>query len=125
MTLDRGEPGDETAIGSSVHAQGGEPVGHVKDMRGGWFKVNAPLQPDYWLSTDLVSSSADGRILLTVDMDGLHRYKRYDFGRGPTTADAAADRPPDYMPSTREQDAGPPPPDHVPGDPSRENQGPP
>ncbi len=120
MAMDRGETGDEGRIGSPVHARGGEVVGRVKEVREGWFKVNAPGQPDYWLGAELVGSQDEGRILLTVDLDDLYRYKRYDFGRGPTVAGVHTDLPPDYRPDTTDSDARAVPEDYVPGDTSDE-----
>ena len=124
MTTDPGELGDETATGSPVHARDGQVVGHVKEVRGDLFKVSAPMQPDYWLSAKLVGSIGDGRVILTVDVDHLYRYKRYDFGRGPTAAGVPTDLPPDYTPATPHPDAAQVPGDHVPSDPPQESRGP-
>jgi hypothetical protein len=45
---------DNPKIGAKVVTADGEDLGSVKEFQGECFKVDAPLQPDYWLAPDVV-----------------------------------------------------------------------
>jgi hypothetical protein len=71
--------------GTRVFTSDGDELGTVKEVRGNYFKVNASMQPDYWLSCDVVTAgtAATGtttgtdhhaRVSFTKDM--LGDYKR-------------------------------------------------
>ena len=62
-------------MGCTVVTRDGDELGTVKAVGAGVFKVDAPLQPDYWLSTALIASSATTTIVLTVAKDHLGDYK--------------------------------------------------
>ncbi len=54
----------ELRVGAPVYCRDGETVGHVKALRVAHFKVNAPMQPDYWLRLDTIAGvNADGVVL--------------------------------------------------------------
>ncbi len=60
-----------TTIGWPVYTFDGERIGEVGEVRGRYFKVNAPMQPDYWLSTDLVQAAGNRRLTLLIDRNQL------------------------------------------------------
>jgi hypothetical protein len=61
MTIERG--GFETLTpGWPVFTSDDDKLGEVKEVRNGFFKVEASMQPDYWLSLDHVKSTAGGRV---------------------------------------------------------------
>lgn len=65
------------SIGSAVRTSDGKELGKVKEVVGGCFKVDAPMQPDYWLATDTVSgSSSDGGVTLRFDRKQLDDAKQ-------------------------------------------------
>lgn len=66
---------DESLVGSPIYDQSGDQLGKVKEVRGRYFKVDARMQPDYWLTTACVGSASGGRVTLTVDKDRLDEYK--------------------------------------------------
>jgi Uncharacterized protein conserved in bacteria (DUF2171) len=62
-------------IGAEIFTSDEERIGKVQDVRGGSFKVNAPMQPDYWLPTRMVSSTAVNRVMLSFTQDQLGDHK--------------------------------------------------
>ena len=56
-------------IGCPVFTADGDEIGRVKEIRGRYFKVDAPMRPDYWLIYDVLTG--DGALrLYEVDLDG-------------------------------------------------------
>jgi hypothetical protein len=68
--------GTTPTIGSRVLTADGEELGKVKEISGTCFKVDAPMQPDYWLATDCVSSTMGGDVHLTFGKSGLSEAKQ-------------------------------------------------
>jgi len=58
--------------GQPVYDADGNELGTVKEVRGSYFKVDAPMAPDYWLRSDALSATgADGGIVV---MAGAEHY---------------------------------------------------
>ena len=66
---------DDMAIGSEVFTSDGDKIGEVKEIRGAFFKIDASMQPDYWLAMSRVASSSGGRVMLNFHKDRLGDYK--------------------------------------------------
>ncbi len=66
---------DEVAAGARVFSADGDELGHIKEVRGDYFKVDAPMARDYWLSRDVVSTVEPDGVTLTVDKDQLGDVK--------------------------------------------------
>ncbi|MGI8551936.1 MAG: hypothetical protein ACR2PL_14290 [Dehalococcoidia bacterium] len=62
-------------IGAEVCSQDGDKIGSVKSVRGEHFKVDAPMQGDYWLSANTIASAAGGRVNLSISKDRLGDHK--------------------------------------------------
>ena len=62
-------------VGTPVCTLDGDEIGKVKEVQGRYFKVDAQMQPDYWLRSDCVTSASGGRVTLGVDKDHLGDYK--------------------------------------------------
>src|SRR4029079_16713477 len=45
--------------GKAIVDADGRDIGRVKEVSDGYFRVNAPLAPDYWLSTAYVDKDGD------------------------------------------------------------------
>lgn len=60
--------------GAPVYGQNGDELGKIKEVRGQYFKVDAPMQADYWLRGDVVAAGGGGRVMLRVDKDQLGEY---------------------------------------------------
>ena len=91
MTMERGQAGS-VMVGAPVIAQDGDQLGTVKEVRGTFFKVDAPMQPDFWLRTDCVAQSSSGEVRLGFSKDRLGDYQ---FS-SPDEVDAGAGRMTDY-----------------------------
>lgn len=65
-------------VGTGVITADGDKLGKVKEVSGSCFKVDAPMQPDYWLGVDTVASAAGGVVKLTITKDrlGAAKYER-------------------------------------------------
>ncbi len=64
------------AVGCPVYTADGDKLGTVKELAGSAFKVNAHLQPDYWLSTSCVRAATANREELAFPKDRLGDYKQ-------------------------------------------------
>ena len=64
--------GSVPSIGTHVVTADGDDLGKVKEVSGTCFKVDAPMQPDYWLATDCIGSA--------TDMDVRLRFSKKDLG---------------------------------------------
>jgi hypothetical protein len=62
---------DELVLGAEVISRDGMYVGTAKVVDGQYFKVDAAMQPDYWLSMDTIASVTPNRIALNFDADRL------------------------------------------------------
>src|SRR5688500_2854356 len=65
----------DIAEGADIVTADGDKIGTVKEVRGGYFKVNAHLQVDYWLQRQFVTHNADGRVTMSFNKDDLGDYK--------------------------------------------------
>ena len=54
------------AVGARVYTADGDEIGKVKDLAGSCFKIDAPMQPDYWLANDCVATSSAQEVRLTL-----------------------------------------------------------
>ena len=73
------EPGTagfyDVQTGAEVYTSDGDKIGEVGEARSGTFKVNAAMQPDYWLPASTIASAAGSRVTLTFHKDRLGDYK--------------------------------------------------
>ena len=65
----------QVSTGLSVFTLEGEQIGHVKEVREGYFKVDARMQPDYWLQSQFVESVGADRVTMQIKHDDLDSYK--------------------------------------------------
>lgn len=65
----------EFMVGASVFTRDGGALGTVKEVGTGIFKLDAAMQPDYWLSTGHIAASTSARLVLSFDKDRLDEYK--------------------------------------------------
>ncbi len=74
MATDQGM-GAMPHMGMEVCTADGATVGTVKEMQGRYFKVDAPMKPDFWLTTDCIRTASANTVTLTVDKDHLGDVK--------------------------------------------------
>lgn len=65
----------EFNVGARVITADGQDVGAVKEILGYYFKVDAPMAPDYWLPASLIRSSDPAAITLGADREALGGYE--------------------------------------------------
>ena len=51
-------------VGSDIFTADRERLGVVKEVSGNYFKVNAPMQPDYWLPARQIVDIEEGQVRL-------------------------------------------------------------
>lgn len=73
MTASEGASG--VTVGDTVVTLDGDQLGRVAEVRGGYFKVDVSMRPDYWLRADAIRSTSGGQVVLGVDKDHLADYK--------------------------------------------------
>jgi hypothetical protein len=74
MTFNRTMTRD-IAIGTPVYSRDNEKLGELKEFRGDAFKVNADMQPDYWLPTACLSNESTGRLVVNATKDRIGDLK--------------------------------------------------
>src|SRR5579884_3084532 len=79
MTMTPGSHG-EIMVGNAIYTEDGDQIGTVKEIQGRFFKVDAPMKPDFWLSEDCIRSAGGARVTLTVDKDHLGDVKLSEPG---------------------------------------------
>jgi hypothetical protein len=78
MTMFAG--GQVPPVGTKVVTMDGDELGTVKEIMGDCFKVDAPMQPDYWLGTDCITDSTGGIVRLSFRKDELGEMKEESPG---------------------------------------------
>ena len=68
-------PVNQSMIGAPIYTEDGEQLGTVKEVHGRFFKVNAPMQADYWLRDDCLGPTSGSDIRLRISKDSLGDYK--------------------------------------------------
>ena len=72
MTMD---PIRDIKPGLPVFTRDGDQIGEVKEVGDAAFKVNAPMQPDYWLRRDAVLAFNADRVTMDFTHDQLGQHK--------------------------------------------------
>lgn len=63
------------ALGRAVVTADGSTVGKVKEAYGRYFKIDAPMQRDYWLAGDAVQSIDESTVLLACAEEAVDQQK--------------------------------------------------
>jgi hypothetical protein len=69
----------DIAEGADILTADGDKLGTVKEVRAGYFKVNAHFQLDYWLQRQFVTSNEGGKVTMSFNKDELGDYKVTDL----------------------------------------------
>lgn len=63
-------------LGASVKTMDGETIGKVKELQDDYFKVDAPMKPDFWLPRACIGSMPGGEeVRLTCSSSELDEHK--------------------------------------------------
>ncbi|MEO8541133.1 MAG: hypothetical protein ABI577_15430 [bacterium] len=65
----------EPIMDTPVFTLDGEQFGYVKEIHGGYFKIDVPMARDYWLSTSYIADSTLDRVTLTLRKDELEEHR--------------------------------------------------
>jgi hypothetical protein len=57
--------------GAKVVTSDGHLLGEVSEAVADCFKVDIPMYPDKWFTTDSISGEVDGEVRLNIDLDAL------------------------------------------------------
>ncbi len=68
--------GGTPRVGARVLTADDDELGKVKEISGSCFKVDVPMQPDYWLATDCIASGTGGDVKLSFTKDKLGDAKQ-------------------------------------------------
>lgn len=63
------------AVGAPVFTRDGAALGEVKEVEADYFKVDASMMRDYWLSSEFVLASNPALVELDFDAEVLEDYK--------------------------------------------------
>ncbi|HZQ37505.1 MAG TPA: hypothetical protein VFD32_16350 [Dehalococcoidia bacterium] len=66
---------DEFQVGAHVYTLDGAALGTVADSTTQAFKVDAPLEPDFWLSRDCIRLASSDEVRVDFNRDDLGRRK--------------------------------------------------
>jgi uncharacterized protein (TIGR02271 family) len=88
LTTHHNAPG-QIIVAAPVISRDGTQLGTVKEVRGDAFKVDAPMQPDYWLGNQAVQSWDGQQVLLAFDAEHLGDFRVDSPGDGVDTVAAA------------------------------------
>lgn len=75
MTVERTMYEGGLTPGAQIYTTDGDKIGTVKEVHDRFFKVDASMQPDYWLATDCIRTASAGQVRLAFDKDHLGDYK--------------------------------------------------
>lgn len=65
----------EPIVDTPVFSLEGEKVGYVKEIHGGYFKIDVPMAKDYWLSTVYIADSTLDRVSLTLRKGEMDEHR--------------------------------------------------
>lgn len=66
--------------GAEIYTVDGKRLGKVDETRLDYFKVSAPMRPDYWLKTQCVAEAYADRVTLEFDAADLDKHREGDPG---------------------------------------------
>lgn len=70
-------PSTTPLVGAEVFTSDGDKLGTVKALRGMFFKVDAPMHRDYWLSDNsILGAPTINRVTMTFDKDHIDDNKQ-------------------------------------------------
>ncbi len=65
---------EDLSAGALVMTTDRKQIGRVKEVRGSYFKVDAPMHRDFWLQASLIDNCADEMVLLSVSSESVGEH---------------------------------------------------
>jgi hypothetical protein len=75
MVMSGSGAGTTPTIGARVVTVDADELGTVKEVVGSAFKVDASMQPDYWLACDCIAGTVGDEVRLSFPKDRLGEMK--------------------------------------------------
>jgi hypothetical protein len=75
MVMSGGNAWTAPTVGARVVTADGEELGTIKEVVGGCFKVDAAMQPDYWLGSDCIASTTTSDVRLGITQEQVDSAK--------------------------------------------------
>jgi hypothetical protein len=66
---------EQLALNTPVVTLDGDQFGYVKELHGGYFKIDVPMGKDFWLSTAYIGDQNMDRVTLTLRKDELDEHR--------------------------------------------------
>lgn len=74
MTSPANDPIEPTE-GAPVWTADGVQFGYVKEIKGGYFKLDVPMARDYWLSNAYIAEATPEKVSLTLRQEELDEHR--------------------------------------------------
>ena len=68
-------PVDEPLVDTPVYTSDGEQFGYVKELQGGYFKVDVPMAKDFWLSKVYIEDCTMDKVRLKLGKDEVEEHR--------------------------------------------------
>jgi hypothetical protein len=65
----------EPVVDAPIFTLDGEQFGYVREVHGGYFKIDVPMARDYWLSSSYIGDATLERVTLTLRKDELEEHR--------------------------------------------------
>lgn len=67
-------------VGAPVKTKDNEHVGTVKEIHGGYFKINVTMGRDFWLKRDFIADETPSLVTLTIDKKEIDEHRLAEPG---------------------------------------------
>ena len=64
-----------TLVGKSIISRAGEEIGRVREVKGGYFRVESSPNGGYWLSTAYIIHAPPDAVLISLHGDAIHQHR--------------------------------------------------
>ena len=65
----------EPLIDTPVVTRDGHQFGYVKELHGGYFKIDVPMSKDYWLSNTYIEDCSLDQVMLSLKRDEVDEHR--------------------------------------------------
>ncbi len=65
----------EPVVDTPVYSSDGQQVGYIREIHGGYFKLDVPMARDYWLSNTYISESTLDRVTLSLRKSEMDEHR--------------------------------------------------
>lgn len=62
----------------SIYSRDGRFLGKAVSFDDGWFKLDTPNAPDYWLPLETIREVVEGQVVLRIDWAAVRKERRHE-----------------------------------------------